>query len=609
MLIGCNINISFGQNDCYCNYNLSEKEQIILNEKDSLAYFHIIDKYKKSKSISCQYKSKILEFEYYYSQKNIHKTQQVLDEQKMLLNKADCDNFLFNYNYNNTLYSSITNNYENLSKFSFKALKIAEKLNDSRKKIKILKQIVYLFTRMKENKKRWNYVKRAEKLILNQKKSIQTISDYRWLSYQYENQYTKTEREALIDSMYILINKVKKEALKNNLNREISNLYRGLEAYSYHKKELNNALIYIDSAIYFSRKIKNYKNISGLYLSKSWDHYDLKQYKEAIKWIDTALYYDDKTDVAGFMMLLSEASEIYEGSNALDRAIVSLKTHSKLKDSIMSLERSNVINELETKYQTELKDSKIKSLTTLLIISVLAILSLLLITTLFRLKQFRKQNYDLKIALDKQLKLEEELVCVREKIAQNFHDDLGNKLARISFLSQMISENHTLKNFNIKNKIIQITKDANDLYNGTRDFIFSLKKNSDNLDEIITYLSDFGRDYFNKTSIKFTLKKNNSEDIKLPYYWSKQIIYIFKEAMTNALKHSNCKEVVLKFEYKNNLLIIQCIDNGSGINEDNLDSFNGLKHMVERANKIGGKLNINSKISLGTTIEFIGNTT
>lgn len=285
--------------------------------------------------------------------------------------------------------------------------------------------------------------------------------------------------------------------------------------------------------------------------------------------------------------------------NALD----SYFTSEKAKKEI---EQNKNINELETKYQSQLKDAKIERLTFFLIVALVCILFFLLVFFILRLNKSRKSNIALKEAIKQQISLEKELINVRNNIAQDFHDDLGNKLARISFLSRLVEDELTDSDLKIKSKITQVKDDSISLYVGTKDFIFSLKPNSDFLEEVITYLSDFGEDYFSETEIQFILDKDINLNKKLPHYWSKQLIYIFKEAMTNAFKHANCKKLTLKFEDKNNTLIVSCIDDGKGISELDFTSKNGFLNMKKRAEKINGKLEIESQNNKGTTIRFIG---
>lgn len=601
-----NFYYAFTQNECDCNF----KQNInLVNERDSSAVFKFSNQLKGIKSDVCLFKALELELKLSLNQKKLEKVNETLKKLEDLLNKSNCkDELTYNIYLIKAYYYKALNNYEKLSDFAFKALKEAEKLKDDEKEISAIQEIVFLFTRMKENKKRWSYVKRAERIILNQSESINSVFNKRWLAFQYENEYTKTERKTLIDSALVLIDDSKKGAFKYELYNELALNYRGLEALSYHKGELKNALMYIDSAIFYGKKIKGTNFLSGFYLSKAWDHFDLKQYDEAIIWMDSSIFYDKANDVVGHMMLLSEAAQIYEGSGKLDKAYNSFKSYSKLKDSILSKERLEVVNEMEAKYQTELKDAEIKRLIILLVVSLLIIIIILFVTKMIQLKRTRLKNKELKQAFDKQLVLEKELSNVRDNIAQDFHDDLGNRLARMSLLSNLVNKEVSNKEDKLRSKVKQITDDANDLYAGTRDFIFSLKENSDYVEELATYLSDFGENYFSKTNIKFVLEKSIETNDRLPYYWSKQLIYIFKEAMTNALKYAECHQVILKFNYVNRELKISCIDYGIGIKEQDLNSSNGLFNMKVRAKKIGGNLVIESKENQGTIISFIGKT-
>ncbi|MFP2997988.1 two-component regulator propeller domain-containing protein [Spongiivirga sp. MCCC 1A20706] len=239
---------------------------------------------------------------------------------------------------------------------------------------------------------------------------------------------------------------------------------------------------------------------------------------------------------------------------------------------------------------------------------VTTMLALVTFFVMKRLRQIKKRNLVLQQAIENQQKLESELNHVRENIAQDFHDDLGNKLARISLLSNLINKEVSNDNRKLSTKVKQINADANDLYLGTRDFIFSLKSNSDYIEELVTYLSDFGEDFYSKTRIRFVLENKINQNIRLPYYWSKQLIYIFKETMTNTLKHSACTEVRLTFTYEKNTLSICCTDNGIGITADEMNSNNGILNMKKRAEKIGCQLVITSEEKKGTTVSFIGKT-
>ena len=222
-----------------------------------------------------------------------------------------------------------------------------------------------------------------------------------------------------------------------------------------------------------------------------------------------------------------------------------------------------------------------------------------------RIRAVKKKNNNLKRIIDEKDALEKNLSMVRDTIAKDFHDDMGNKLARISLLSELLNKESEIESSG-KQKLSQIATDANYLYKGTRDFIFSLKSDSDLLEEVIIYLSDFGEDYFSQFHISFKVNKTVEEQVKLPYYWSRQLIFIFKEAMANIVRHSNANKVVFSVGLYDKVLKMQIEDNGQGFLKDEMSGKNGLANMQKRADLVKGELNILSEVGKGTTIQFEG---
>ncbi|WP_282042969.1 two-component regulator propeller domain-containing protein [Winogradskyella flava] len=219
-----------------------------------------------------------------------------------------------------------------------------------------------------------------------------------------------------------------------------------------------------------------------------------------------------------------------------------------------------------------------------------------------RLRVASKRNAALQNEIAKRIIVENELGEVRDNIARDFHDDLGNKLASISLLSDVLSTKLDAK----ESKIVKTIKnDADYLYKGTKDFIFSLQERSNYIDEIIVYLSDFAEDYLYQFSIDFEVQSNIKTNIKLPYYWSKQIIYIFKEAITNTVKHAEAKNAKMMFDFKGHTLQIQFSDDGQGFDKE-VCKCNGIINMESRAERIDCELRVNTELNKGTTVVFTG---
>ena len=351
--------ITFAQSSCVCTDISIEKRIELLRNIDSIKLFNTINELKEIKTKTCTYEGFRLEFDFYRTQLKLDKAYPLLQIMDDISNTSNCkDNFIFQGFYNKTLYFHAANDLEEFSNFAFKALHEAEQLHDEEKQILAIREIVYLFTRMNEDEKNWAYIKRVEKLIQNLTDPKLIVQYNTWLAFEYENKYTITERKTLIDSALIFGIRAKKEAFKYNMYDQIAKAYRVQEACAYHNGELKKALVFIDSAIYYGKKIKGYKNLAPFYLSKAWDHLDLGQYEEAAKWMDTALVKEKKISAAKMMMHL-EAAEIYESVGKLDKAYSNFKTYSKLKDSILNLKTVEKVNELEQKYYKVTNENKI----------------------------------------------------------------------------------------------------------------------------------------------------------------------------------------------------------------------------------------------------------
>lgn len=218
------------------------------------------------------------------------------------------------------------------------------------------------------------------------------------------------------------------------------------------------------------------------------------------------------------------------------------------------------------------------------------------VVSLIRFKQIQKRNELLHNTIVANETLEKELKEVRENVAQDFHDELGNKLAGITVLSALMKENEIDTNSKSYQQISRIHKDSEDLYYGIKDFIWSIDSKNDDLNELVFYLKDFGDDLFMYTETAFSvINAVDSAHFRLPYYWSRQILLLFKEAMTNTMKYAQAKKCQLSFEMIHNQLVVTFDDDGIGFDKSQLKRINGLQNMEKRASKINAALMLESK--------------
>lgn len=229
---------------------------------------------------------------------------------------------------------------------------------------------------------------------------------------------------------------------------------------------------------------------------------------------------------------------------------------------------------------------------------------LLIIALIFLVKFYN--DYRIRSNLNKILTIErirsEELTKVRKKMARDFHDNMGNQLASITVFANLISLKLKNRDDEIDDLLKNIEKHTKSLFNGTKDFIWSMDPESDDLFEVFTYIKDFGEDLFGNTKIAFFSKADDTNEfnLKLPSGWSRQLVLIFKEAMTNTLKHSEADELHIKLNLSENAFVIKLWDNGKGLNTTKFGKGNGFKNMSSRASQIGCIMDFESNINGNT---------
>jgi len=200
-----------------------------------------------------------------------------------------------------------------------------------------------------------------------------------------------------------------------------------------------------------------------------------------------------------------------------------------------------------------------------------------------------------------------EIEKLKLKIASDLHDNIGAGLTEISILSEIAerSEEHSSKS--VHNNLQKISNTARQLVDSMSDIVWVVNPQRDSLHDLIVKLKDSYNEFFNTIGISFQVKNiEKSDDIKLPMEYKQNLLLLFKEAITNSIKHSGCKRITLEAFFKNDLVQIVLKDDGRGFNVNTVKFGNGIKNMESRAIKIKGKLNWESEIGKGTIITFSG---
>jgi ligand-binding sensor domain-containing protein/signal transduction histidine kinase len=201
----------------------------------------------------------------------------------------------------------------------------------------------------------------------------------------------------------------------------------------------------------------------------------------------------------------------------------------------------------------------------------------------------------------------EENIKVRQTASEDFHDEVGNSLTRIQVLTDVLHAKLGSGHAEEKRIIGQIKENVSGLYQGTRDILWALNPESDMVKEIGSRLQSLGVDVFQDTGICFCYENllGESENIKLPGNYNRNIMMIFKEAMSNCLKHAQAHHVKLIIQKNGGQeILIALSDDGIGFNPLFIKKGHGFQNMQKRANRIKSAFSSSSIPGEGTRYDL-----
>lgn len=193
---------------------------------------------------------------------------------------------------------------------------------------------------------------------------------------------------------------------------------------------------------------------------------------------------------------------------------------------------------------------------------------------------------------------QQEQAHLRKEIARDFHDEMGNQLTRIINYVSVMKLSKNGQAVELYNKV---EDSAKYLYSGTRDFIWSIDPQNDELSRLFLHIRDFGEKLFEEKEIQFRAYNQIKDPTRAPYGFSREANLIMKEAMTNVFNHSQAKNVAFILNQDNEQFEMILEDDGIGFSMSEITHLNGIKNMRIRAERIKSVLRIQSNMNKSGT--------
>jgi signal transduction histidine kinase len=233
----------------------------------------------------------------------------------------------------------------------------------------------------------------------------------------------------------------------------------------------------------------------------------------------------------------------------------------------------------------------------------LALIILGIVTALVQRQRYRRRLE----RVERQREMEQE----RSRIARDLHDDLGTSLTQISLLSALANREQTPAH-EAKELIQEVRGRAREMVVALDEIVWAVNPQNDSLAGLVSYLGHFAEEFFRATDIRFRLDiPAELPTVSLSAESRHDLYLAFKEALNNIARHSGATEVQLRIAISAQEIIISVTDNGRGFEIPNGKETvsgklgNGLINMKRRLEQVGGRAEVQSQPTAGTTVTFL----
>ena len=191
---------------------------------------------------------------------------------------------------------------------------------------------------------------------------------------------------------------------------------------------------------------------------------------------------------------------------------------------------------------------------------------------------------------------------LRNRIAADLHDEVGSSLSSIHLLSQMaFQQRNDDAPSEILSRMSSISKETMDKMG---DIVWTIKPDESGNGSLKQRMERFAYEIAGSKNIEVSMQMEEPENATLTMEQRKNIYLIFKEALNNAVKYSDTKKIIVSVNTQNKELLLIVKDEGKGFDHSSVKKGNGLDNIKNRANELGGKVEINSTSNQGTVIKL-----
>ena len=312
----------------------------------------------------------------------------------------------------------------------------------------------------------------------------------------------------------------------------------------------------------------------------------------------------------GYLLL----SKIYEQDQKYKDAYLAHKEYVSVKDSIFNATKSEQINELQTKYETEKKQQQISILNkenTIQKITIITIIGAFFVSIFIAYLVYNRYKLKQNARLHHEVILQQDLATKavlqaeeneRKRISGELHDGLGQLFSAVkmnlSALTDHIrfEDNHGEKMF--EKTLLLVDESCKEV----RVISHQMAPNILLKSGLATAVRDF-IDKIDSRKLKINLSTFGLND-RLDQNIETVLYRVIQEAVNNVIKHAEANTLDIQLSKDKEGINAMIEDNGKGFDSANLEKFEGigLKNIRSRVEYLKGQVDFSSTQGAGTLV-------
>jgi signal transduction histidine kinase len=193
---------------------------------------------------------------------------------------------------------------------------------------------------------------------------------------------------------------------------------------------------------------------------------------------------------------------------------------------------------------------------------------------------------------------------VRRQIATDLHDDVGSGLAQIAVLSEVARRDAPP---GAGDRMAAVAGLARTVRESMGDIVWAVDPRRDRLLDVVRRMRQTAFDLAEADGIRvdFVLPDEGEiESLVLPPDHKRQVYLVFKESMTNVVRHAGARNVRVTLEAGRTLLTLMIEDDGRGFDPEASHAGLGVASLRRRADQLRGRLEIVSAPGRGVKVRL-----